>query len=117
MPISMPEIMVLTARKPNSHDHMGIIAILLHGEFGWPLSYLVAGSVVVNVEVSVTEIYGVAIVGTVSRCFIVERRKDVCYEVGYGFFNDSPAMILSFMWRRRQSMFRKAENMVQVNEN
>jgi hypothetical protein len=58
MPISMPVIMVLTARKPNSHDHMGIIAILLHGEFGWPLSYLVAGSVVINVAVSVTEIYG-----------------------------------------------------------
>ena len=48
---------------------------------------------------------------------IVERRNDVCYEVGYRFFNDSPAMILSFMSRRRQSMFRKAENMVQVNEN
>ena len=67
MPISMPVIMVLTARKPNSHDHMGIIAILLHGELGWPLSYLVAGSVVVKVEVSVTDIYGVAIVGD---CFL-----------------------------------------------
>ena len=86
----MPVIMVLTARKPNSHDHIGIIAILLHGEFGWPLSYLVSGTVVINVEVSVTEIYGVAIVGTVSRCFIVERRNDVCYEeLGYGFLNDS----------------------------
>ena len=93
MPISMPVIMVLTAWKPNCHDHIGIIAILLHGEFGWPLSYLVSGTVVINVEVSVTEIYGVAIVGTVSRCFIVERRNDVCYEVGYGYLNDF-AMIL-----------------------
>jgi hypothetical protein len=36
---------------------------------------------------------------------------------GMDFSNDSPAMILSFISRRRQSMFRKAENMVQVNEN
>jgi hypothetical protein len=67
MPISMPVTMVLTARNPNSHTQMGIIAILLHGEFGWPLSYLVAGFEVVNVEVSVTDSYGCADIGDCFR--------------------------------------------------
>jgi hypothetical protein len=76
MPTSMPVTMVLTARKPNSHDHMGIIAILLQGEFGWPLSYLVAGSDVVKVEVSVTDIYGVAIVGDRFLETLMNTRND-----------------------------------------
>jgi hypothetical protein len=75
MPISIPVIMVLTERKPNSHDHRGIIAILLHGELGCPLSYLVAGSEVINVEVSVTDIYGMAIARDQFLEAWVETRK------------------------------------------
>jgi hypothetical protein len=61
MPISMPATTVLTDKNANCTIQIGMMTIFLHGELGWPLSYLNVGSVVIDVDVSVTDIDGTPI--------------------------------------------------------
>jgi hypothetical protein len=61
MPISMPATTVLTERNANCTIQIGMITIFLHGELWWPLSYLNVGSVVIDVDVSVTDMDGTPI--------------------------------------------------------
>jgi hypothetical protein len=65
MPISMPATTVLTDKNADCTIQIVMMTIFLHGELGWPLSYLNVGSVVIAVDVSVTDMDGTPILGLV----------------------------------------------------